>query len=100
MNQVFGAVNLRTVLYTDRLLNGIYKDVSPSQEKSNIIYKFSCHCGSVYVEKTSQRFHVRIDQHVPKFLKSWFDGRSEKPTKKKFSAIGQHLLDNPECVKN
>ena len=66
INQVFGAVNLRTILYTDRPLSGIYKDVSPTHEKSNIIYKFSCHCGSDYVGKTSQRFHVRIDQHVPK----------------------------------
>ena len=40
-----------------------------------------------YVGKTSQRFHVRIDQHVPKILKSWFDGRSEKPAKKYFSGV-------------
>ena len=33
-------------------------------------------------------------------LKSWFDGCSEKPTKKNFLAIGQHLLDNHECAKN
>ncbi len=50
--------------------------------------------------KTSQRFHVRIDQHVPKILKSWFDGRSEKLAKKYFSAIGQHLLDNHDCAKS
>ena len=100
ISQVFSSVHLRTVLYTDRPLNGIYKDVSPTHEKSNIIYKFSCHCGSDYVGKTSQRFHVRIDQHVPKVLNKWFNGRSEKPTKKYFSAIEQHLLDNPECVKN
>ena len=100
ISQVFSSVHLRTVLYTDRPLSGIYKDVSPTHEKSNIIYKFSCHCGSDYVGKTSQRFHVRIDQHVPKILKSWFGGRSEKPTKKYFSPIGQHLLDNPECAKN
>ena len=70
LNQVFGAVNLRTILYTYRRLSGIYKDVSPTQEKSNIIYKCSCHCCSDYVEKTYQRFHARIDQHVPKVLKS------------------------------
>ena len=86
--------NLRTILYTDRPLSGNYKDVSPRQEKSNIIYKFSCHCGSDYVGKTSQSFYVRTNQHVPKFLKTWFDGRSKKPTKRYFSAIGQHLLDN------
>ena len=30
----------------------------------------------------------------------WFDGRSKKPTKNNFSAIGQHLLDNHECARN
>ena len=33
INQVFRAVNLRTFVYTDRPLSGIYKDVSPTQEK-------------------------------------------------------------------
>ena len=34
--------------------------------------------------KQSQSIHVRIDQHVPKILKSWFDGRSDKPTKSNY----------------
>ena len=56
INQVFGPVNLRTILNTDRPLSGTYKDVSPTQEKSNIIYKFSCHCGSDYVGKHLKGF--------------------------------------------
>ena len=87
IDQIFRSVRLRAILYTDRPLSGIYKDNSPTQEKSNIIYKFSNHCGSDYVGRTSQRFHVGIDKHVVKILKSWFDGRSEKPRKKYFSAI-------------
>ena len=100
IGQVFGSVRLRTVLYTYRPLSGIYKDVSPIQEKSNIIYKFSCHCGSGYVGKTSQRFHLRINQHVPKIIRSWINGTSAQPKKNYFSAIGQHLLDNQVCAKN
>ena len=48
-----------------------------------------------YVVKTSQTFHVWIDQNDPKVFNSWFDG---KPAKKYFSAIGQHLVDNHECA--
>ena len=77
VNQVFGSVRLTTILYNDRPLTGIYKDVSPTIEKSNIIYKLSCHCGSDYMGKTSQRFNVKISQHVPKILKIWYDGRPE-----------------------
>ena len=69
-------------------------------EKSYIIYKFSCHCGSDYEGKSSERFLVRINQHVPKTLKSWFDGRSEKPAKKYFSATRQHFFDKHECARN
>ena len=87
-------------MFIDRHLNGIYKDVSPTQEKSNIIYKFSFHCGSDYVGKTSQRFHLRINQHVPKIIRSWINGTSAQPKKNYFSAIGQHLLDNQVCAKN
>jgi len=52
------------------------------------------------VEKTSQKLQVTIDQHVPKILKSWFDGHSEKHVKKYFSVIGQRLLNNHECARN
>ena len=97
---MFGSVRLRTVLYTYRPLSGIYKDASPIQEKSNIIYKFQCHCGSDYVGKTSQRFHLRIDQHVPKVIRNWINGTSAQPKKNYFSAIGQHLVDNQVCAKN
>ena len=69
INQVFGSVRLTTNLYTDGPVCGVYKDVSPTHEESNIIYKFSCHCVSDYVGKTSQRFHVRINQHVSKIFK-------------------------------
>ena len=71
----------------------------PTKKKSNNIYKLSYHCGSDYVGKISQRFHVRIDQHVPKILKSWFDGHSEKPVKNHFSSVGQHFLESNECSK-
>ena len=45
VNRVFGSIRLKTILYTDRPLSEIYKDVSPNQKK-NIVYKFSCNCSS------------------------------------------------------
>ena len=55
---------------------------------------------SDYLGKTSQRFHAKIDQHVPKFLKSWFDRHLNKSAEKYFSAIGQYLLNNHKCARN
>ena len=77
---------------------------------SNIVYQFLCHCDSRYVGRTSQRLQQRIKQHVPKTIlqkhisqdRSTF-ARSCKPirsfkTETSFSAIGQHLLQNPTCA--
>ena len=44
------------------------KDVLPTTLKSSVIYKYSCHCDSRYVGRTSQRLQDRIKQHVPKWL--------------------------------
>ena len=59
---------LRVVYNTNRPLNGIVKDAKPPRELSNVVYVFICHCGNEYVGRTSQRFHVRREQYVPKKL--------------------------------
>ena len=48
--------------------------------------------------KTSQRSQLRQNQHVPKIFKKWMSG-GEKP-EIIFSAITNHLLDNPDCAAN
>ena len=68
----YNNVSLRVVYKTNRPLNGIVKYVTPPHELSNVVYVFSCHCGNDYVGRTSQRFHVRREQHVTKKLKSSF----------------------------
>ena len=65
----------------------------------NVIYYFKCHCGSVYIRKTSQRFYLRRDQHVTKSLKKLMANKGNKPTKSP-SAVGDHLLNNLECFKH
>ena len=76
----------------------------------NVVYNFSCHCDSQYVDRTSQRLQDRIRQHVPKFIRtgqipnsrniSTRSGKSSTPVMFSDSAIGQHLLDNPICAQN
>ena len=101
VGKTYGSVRLRTVYKTRKLLTGINKDVSPTHDKNNVIYKFKCHCDSEYVGRTSQRFHIRRDQHVPKLLRNWIDGNSPRPFHRHyFTAIGQHLFDNPICARN
>ena len=100
------------IVYTTRqLLPAAEKDVLPAFHQSNSVYQFLCHCDSRYVGRTSQRLQKRIKQHVPKtILQEHISqnrgtlARSCKPIRSFkaetfFSAIGQHLLQNPTCAR-
>ena len=60
---------------------------------------YKCHCDSVYIGRTSQRFHIRRDQHVFNSLRRWMDTGLKKPSNRS-SAIAEHLLNNSDCAKN
>ena len=111
VKRCYFAVEPCMIVYTTRqLLPASKKDVLPAFHQSNIVYQILCHCDSRYVGRTSQRLQQRIKQHVPKTIvqKHIFQvlstlTRSCKPirsfkTETSFSAIVQHLLQNPTCA--
>ena len=71
---------------------------------------FLCHCDSRYVGRISSRLQERIKQHIPKsiFLEHASQDQStfacfcksirSLKAETSFSAIGQHLLQNPACA--
>ena len=99
VGNTYGAVKLRIAHLTKKPMNGISKDVTPVQQKHNVIYHFKCHCDSDYVGRTSQRFHIRRDQHVTKSLRNWLINGNDKPANSP-SSIAEHLLNNPESAKH
>ena len=105
VKRCYFAVKPRAVFTTRQLLPPTKKDVLPSHHCSYLVYLFVCHCDSRYVGRTSQRLQEHIKQHIPKFTIS--TSRKSLPRQCKAnnsprqfheSAIGQHLLDNPECA--
>ena len=52
------------------MLPSFRKNVLPAKKQSNIVYKYLCHCDSVYVSRTSQRLEEQIRHHVPKFIRN------------------------------
>ena len=56
VNSIFKFVQLRISHFIRKPLNGIYMDFTVDLEKTKVIYKFKCHCDSVYIGRTSQRF--------------------------------------------
>ena len=85
------------------------KDVLPSLQQSMVVYQYVCRCDCRCVGRTSQRLPDRINQHIPRCIRS--DKRPTKnlpnreckitstPSVDCDSAIGQHLLENKECAK-
>ena len=68
-----------------------------------------CHCDCRYVGRTTQRLQDRINQHIPKSIRTGHQQQKFQPQRncKKTSteincdsAIGQHLLQNKTCANN
>ena len=104
----FFAVKPRVVYSTRAMLPSAKKGSVPTTQKSCVVYEFSCRCEARYVGRTTQRLADRIKQHVPTSIRKKSNTVREQPPRlcknnnSKInceSAIGQHLLTNPECAK-
>ena len=110
INRCYQAVDPRIVFTTRKILPAIHKDVLPSLQQSMVVYQYVCRCDCRYVGRTSQALQDRINQHIPRCIRS--DKRPTKnlpdreckitstPSVYCDSAIGQHLLENEECAKH
>ena len=99
------AVNPRVVYSTRVMLPSAEEDSVPTTQKGCVVYQFSCRCEAPYVGRTAQRLADRIKQHVPTSIRNISNTVREQPPRlcknnnSKInceSAIGQHLLTNPE----
>ena len=61
------------------MLPSFLRDVLPAHKRSNIVYKYLCHCDSVFVGSTSQRLEERIQKHVPKFIRNQVKPQKDLP---------------------
>ena len=109
INRCYKAAEPR-IIFTRKILPTIHKDVLPSLQQSTVVYQYVCRCNCRYVDRTSQRLPGRIDQHIPRCIRS--DKRPTKilpnreckitstPSVYCASAIGQHFLENEKCAKH
>ena len=97
------------MVYNTRVMQSYAKiDSVPTTQKICVVYEFSCRCEARYIECTTQRLADRKIQHVPTSIRKKSNNAREQPprifnnNKSKInceSAIGQHLIANPECAK-
>ena len=84
--------------------------VLPSLQQSMVVYQYVYRCDCLYVGRTSKRLQDKINQHIPRCIRSDIRPTKNLPNRKcKItstlsvycdSAIGQHLLENEECAKH
>ena len=79
ITKCFFAVNPRIVYSTRRALPSIQKDCVPTNQKSSVIYEFTCQCDSGYVGRIIQRLGDRIKQHVPSNIRNKTAPQREQP---------------------
>ena len=104
-------VRLRVVLTSNSILPTARKDEIPIHQKSNVVYKFACHCSKWYIGKTTQRLQSRIDDHVPRCIRTILTIPNTGPklnqkladarkNAQASSSIAEHLAKNKECLAN
>ena len=98
VSNCYGQLELKCIFKTNKVPVRSLKDVLPAHCKSNVIYRYVCHCGCTYVGRTSQVLTSRMEQHVPKSWRSKFKTNGKLPDSSQ-SAIGQHLIENRVCAK-
>ena len=72
----FRAVDPRVIFQTRKILPSIFKDAVPITHQSMVVYQHVCRYDCRYVGRTSLRLQDRINQHIPKSIRS-----KENPTK-------------------
>ena len=96
------------VYNTKIMLPSAKTDSVPTTQKSCVVYELSCRCEARYVGRTTERLAGRIKQYVPTSIRKKNIAIREQPPRmcknsnskmKSDSAIGQHLIKNPECAK-
>ena len=100
VSSCFGAVKLRVVFSTRKMLPTVCKDVVPIKQQNMVVYQYVCRCDCQYIGRTSQRLQDRMKQHIPKAIRNL-----TQPDRDLFqsnltstSAIGQHPHNNEKCA--
>ena len=97
------------IFQTRKILPSIHKDAVPTTQQSLIVYQYVCRCDCRYVGRTSLRLQERINQHIPKSIRNKKKRTKVLPRRnckaktplhqlECDSAIGLHLLQNPDCA--
>ena len=88
VQSTFPAVQLQVMFITQTPFRGFSKDVSPTLDNNNTIYRFRCHYDSEYIWKST--------------LREWLANTASQPpdSKKISSAVGRHLIENKTCADN
>ena len=90
----FKAIEPKFLFTTRKLPVRPLKDQLPLSCASNLVYRFTCDCGSSYVGRTVRRLSKRVDEHLP----TWAMQKKTRPRSKAepSSAVTRHICACPQ----
>ena len=90
VRRVFPMVRPIVLFTTKTLPVRSVKDAVPKSCQSNLIYKFQCECGDIYVGRTERKLNDRVKEHLPK----WTSTQNTRPRAKSLpsSSITRHIV--------
>ena len=91
ISKVFPQVKICTVAIVNKIWSKSTKDKLPMFDRSHVIYRFDCKCGSSYIGLTRRCLKLRIKEHLPSYL--FKDTQSKLNTRKPSSSIAKHLIN-------
>ena len=91
LKRTYNAAQLTFVEETTSVPTTQRKDPVPMLANSNIIYGFSCVCGSTYVGRSTRNLATRVNEHIPKWILNSKEGVAK-------SAITRHLQTTKHSV--
>ena len=92
INRCYQAVEPRIIFTTRKILPAVYKDVLPSLQQSMVVYQYVCRCDCRYVGRTSQRLQYRINQHIPRCIRSDIRLTKNLPNRE------CKIISTPQCL--
>ena len=88
---------VQVIFQTHTAFVSMRKDVLPPHHINSVIYKYTCSCGSDYIDRTSNRLDLRIKQHLPARILN-LELKRGQLVNKSGSSIADHIINSRECV--
>ena len=89
IDRAYTTADLHVITVTQGIPIPSLKTLPTVHATPHCLYQFVCSCGAGYLGRTDRRLVDRMDEHIPKYIRTGSINSQRKPS----SSIGKHLLE-------